>query len=82
MSGEGFNVADVKTSRQLWAALTFGPAVRFRIAGPMFFWVEGEVLFSLTRPEFHVRNLPQLYQASPASARGWAGLEVRFESFE
>jgi hypothetical protein len=82
MSGEGFNVSDAKTSRQLWAALTFGPAIRWRVAGPLYFWLEGEVLFSLTRPEFHVRNLPQLYEATPASARGWAGLEVRFGSGE
>ncbi|HEX3771190.1 MAG TPA: hypothetical protein VHV30_10015 [Polyangiaceae bacterium] len=78
MAGEGFNVSDVKTSRQLWAALAFGPAIRWRVAGPVFFWLEGEVLFSLARPAYHVRNLPQLYEANTASARGWAGLEVRF----
>jgi hypothetical protein len=77
MSGRGFNVSEVKTSSQPWAALTFGPAVRWRVAGPVFFWLEGEVLLALARPAYHVKNLPQLFEATPASARGWAGLEVR-----
>jgi hypothetical protein len=76
--GEGVGVADVKTSRQLWAALTVGPGLRFRLAGPLFFWLEGDFVLALTRPAFHVRNLPQLYETTAASARGWAGLEVRF----
>jgi hypothetical protein len=79
MFATGFGVAQTRTSDQLWAALTVGPAVRVHVAGPLSFWIEGQALLALNRPEFHVRNLPLLYKPEPAAIEGWTGLELRLD---
>ena len=79
MHGTGFGVDQTKTSDQIWAAMTFGPALRWRVVGPVALWLEGDALVALNRPQFHMRNLSLLYEPQPAAAQAWTGLEVRFE---
>jgi hypothetical protein len=79
MSGTGFGVAQVQTSEQLWAALAFGPALRWQLVGPVSLWLQGEALVAITRPAFHMRNLDLLYRPEPAGAQGWLGIELRLD---
>jgi len=75
----GFGVAQVQTSEQLWAALAFGPALRWQLVGPVSLWLQGEALVAITRPAFHMRNLDLLYRPEPAGAQGWLGIELRLD---
>ncbi len=79
MRGTGFGVAQTRTSEQLWAALAFGPALEWRLVGPLSLWLQGEALVSLQRPEFHMRNLELLYKPEPAGAQAWMGIELRLD---
>jgi hypothetical protein len=79
MNGAGFGVPQVRTSHQLWAALAFGPALRFQVVGPLSLWLEGEGLIAINRPTFHMRNLELLYEPGPAAAQAWMGVELRLD---
>jgi hypothetical protein len=79
MFATGFGVAQTRTSDQVWAALTVGPALRVHVAGPLSFCIEGQALLALNRPEFHIRNLPLLYKPEPAAIEAWTGLELRLD---
>ncbi len=75
-AGEG--TADVKVSRQLWAALPLTAAIRWPRAGRWALWAEASALLSLLRPEFYVRNLSPLHRPDRTGARAAIGIEVRF----
>jgi hypothetical protein len=83
MHGAGFGVPQTRTSTQLWAAATFGPAAKIPLGGPrapIALWIEGDGVVALTRPTFHMRNLDTLYTPAPAGVEAWAGIEIRFGS--
>lgn len=82
LRGVGFGVATVFQTLDWYAAIAFGPGLRWHMLdalGGMFAYLGVDAQLALMRPRFHVRNLTLLYQPEQLAARLHAGIELHFD---
>jgi hypothetical protein len=78
MRGRGFGVPESAVTTGVWGGLALGPALQWRMTRRFSLWLEADAVLTLLRPEFHMRNLPTLYQPPALSGRALAGFEADF----
>jgi hypothetical protein len=78
MRGRGFGVPESAATRGVWGGLALGPALQWRMTRRLSLWLEADAVLTLLRPEFHMRNLPSLYEPPALSGRAVAGFEAHF----
>lgn len=78
MRGRGFGVPEAAVSSGLWGGVVFGPAVQWRMTRALSLWLETDAVLTILSPEFHMRNLPELYSPGPLGARASLGFETEF----
>ncbi|PCC74574.1 hypothetical protein [Nannocystis exedens] len=61
-----------------WASLFLGPALRWRVAGPVGLWLAVEGLVALNRPIFTVGDDQEVYRGGRAGLRTALGLDLQF----
>lgn len=77
LRASGVGVANPSTVHAPWVALSLGPALRLRLAGPLGLRLGVEGVVALARPTFTVGTEP-LFRVTPAGLRVNLGLDLQF----
>jgi hypothetical protein len=78
MRATGVAVAEVRSARSLWLALTPGVAVVVVAHPRLAVWFGLDGLLALVRPQFVIDGGGEVWHARRGGVRGSLGLEVRF----
>lgn len=80
MRATGVDLAEVRSARSLWLALTSGGAVVFVAHPRVAVWLGLDGLLALVRPQFVVDGGGEVWHARRGGIRGSLGVEVRFRA--
>jgi hypothetical protein len=77
MTGQGVGLLDARAATRRWSAVAAGGRWRHRLAGPLAFVAEAEVLVGIERPRFVLDDGSLLFQPAILGVHLALGLEVR-----